>query len=94
MDFLIHSRDVWYQCGQSIDYDVVLARLPEIERLDADALDRKIDLVTVNVELEVELLQQGLVTNGPADVSAERQANASGFGRHILFVLIQRLVPL
>ena len=56
---------------QSVDDDVVLAGLPQVERLDADALDRELLRFAADINREIELLQQRLVADWPADIGAE-----------------------
>ncbi len=56
---------------QPVNDDVVLTRLTEIERFDVDSLNVERQRVVAVLYLEVELLQQGLVTDRPADVGAK-----------------------
>jgi hypothetical protein len=64
--------------GQPVEDDVVLARLAQIERLDRDALRGDADGVALPGDREVELGEDLLVADRPADVGAQRQIRSCG----------------
>ena len=77
--------------SQAVDDHIVIAGLAQIERLDTYALDLEVHGFTADIELEIEFLQQLLVTDGPANIRPERQSDTSRSGRHGVVILASAL---
>ena len=62
---------------EPIDHHVVLDRLPQIERLDGDALDLEAQGIALPGDAQVEALDHVLEAERPAEVGAQRQPDVT-----------------
>ena len=76
MSVAVMSSDGWDAVDAVSGHAMRLADAGERERLDEHALHVEPLGFAVHVDGEVQLLQQRLVTGGPADVGAQGQADA------------------
>ena len=67
---------------QAVDDEVVAARLAQVEGLDRDPLDGEADDVVADRQRQVELADELLVADRPAQVGAQRQTDPAGDVSH------------
>jgi len=68
--------------GETVDDEVVAARLAQVEGLDRDPLDGEAHDVVAHWEREVEAPHHLLVADGPAHIGAQRQTDPAGDVSH------------